>query len=48
MKDNAQLMAENWDHEVKHQGHRSWKHYRRRSLHSCECWLLLIFRYIKF
>ena len=35
-----------WDHEVKDQGHMSRKHYRRRYLHSCERWLLLIFRCI--
>ena len=31
-----------WSQKVKGQGHESQTHCRRGSLHSCECWLLLI------
>jgi len=31
-----------WCQKVKGQGHEPEKHYRRGSLHSCECWLFLV------
>jgi len=31
-----------WDQKVKDGSHESQKHYRRGSLHSCECWILLV------
>jgi len=30
------------DQKVKGQGHESHKHCRHESLHSCECWLLIV------